>query len=136
MEDGISVLRVLVTTALGAVPVPNAVVTVSTPVDEAGNSTLLYSVQTDQSGMTPPMELAAPPRAASLTPGGGRPFSLYTVQVDHPDFTPLAALNVTAFSGIPAVLPITLTPLPETANTAPQQLTAETNPQALSEQEG
>ncbi|MDY3619225.1 hypothetical protein [Agathobaculum sp.] len=134
MQDGTSILRVQVSTALGALPVEGATVTVSTAADETGGHQLLYSVQTDAGGMTPPMELPAPPRSASLTPGNGRPYALYTVQVDHPNFTPQAALNVTAFSGIPAVLPIALTPLPENAAVAPQDLTATDDPQALSEE--
>ena len=64
-----SVLRVAVTTALGAQPLENALVTVSTAPDENGTRTLLYAVRTDRDGMTPPMTLAAPPRSASLSPG-------------------------------------------------------------------
>ncbi|RHS79388.1 hypothetical protein DW923_13435, partial [Butyricicoccus sp. AM42-5AC] len=63
-----SVLRVAVTTALGAQPLENALVTVSTAPDENGTRTLLYAVRTDRDGMTPPMTLAAPPRSASLAP--------------------------------------------------------------------
>lgn len=134
MPDGTSTLRVLVTTALGALPVEGAVVTVSTPPDEAGDRTLLYSVTTDRDGITPPMTLATPPREASLRPGMGQPFALYTVQVDHPDFVPRAALNVTAFADVPAVLPVSLTPLPEDEATAPPELTVLTNPQVLAEE--
>ena len=68
-----SVLRVAVTTALGAQPLENALVTVSTAPDENGTRTLLYAVRTDRDGMTPPMTLAAPPRSASLSPVRSRP---------------------------------------------------------------
>ena len=50
-------LRVAVTTALGAQPLENALVTVSTAPDESGSRQLLYSVRTDSGGMTPPMTL-------------------------------------------------------------------------------
>ena len=50
-----AVLRVAVTTALGAQPLENALVTVSTVPDEDGSRQLLYSVRTDSGGMTPPM---------------------------------------------------------------------------------
>ena len=43
-----SVLRVAVTTALGAQPLENALVTVSTAPDENGTRTLLYAVRTDR----------------------------------------------------------------------------------------
>lgn len=137
MKDGVSTLRVQVSTALGALPIEGAVVTVSTPAEETGERTLLYSVTTDEGGMTPPLELSAPPRAESMTPGTTHPFALYTVEVRHPDFVPLAALSVSAFSGVPAVLPVALTPLPENENTAPPQITVPNDPQVLAEpQEG
>ena len=63
-----SVLRVAVTTALGAQPLENALVTVSTAPDENGTRTLLYAVRTDRDGMTPPMTLAAPPRSVRSRP--------------------------------------------------------------------
>ena len=81
-----SVLRVAVTTALGAQPLENALVTVSTAPDENGTRTLLYAVRTDRDGMTPPMTLAAPPRSASLSPGQVTPYALYTVEAAREGF--------------------------------------------------
>ena len=133
MTDDTAVLRVLVTTALGAVPLEDAAVTVSTAASPTGERALLYAVQTDRSGMTPPMELAAPPRANSLTPNGGQPYALYTVEVRRDGYVPLAALNVTMFSGVPSVLPVSLTPLPENAPVGETQLQAVGDPQALTQ---
>ena len=65
-----SVLRVAVTTALGAQPLENALVTVSTAPDENGTRTLLYAVRTDRDGMTPPMTPRRPPRPRACTSGG------------------------------------------------------------------
>lgn len=48
LTDGTAELRVLVTTALGALPLENAIVSVSTVPDESGMRTLLHSVTTDQ----------------------------------------------------------------------------------------
>ncbi len=126
-----AVLRVVVTTALGALPLENASVTVSTAADTAGERTLLYSVVTDRNGMTPPMELPTPSRASSMTPGGVQPFSLYTVEVTREGYTPLTALHVAMFAGIPAVLPAALTPLEENAPAGQSGLTASGDPQAL-----
>ena len=53
LTDGTAELRVLVTTALGALPLENAIVSVSTAPDDTGMRTLLYSVTTDSGGMTP-----------------------------------------------------------------------------------
>lgn len=71
LTDGTAELRVLVTTALGALPLENAIVSVSTVPDETGMRTLLYSVTTDSGGMTPSMVLTTPPRSNSLSPGSG-----------------------------------------------------------------
>lgn len=134
MKDGTGILRVQVSTALGAYPVEGAVVTVSTTAADPNGPTLLYTEVTDNGGMTPPMELEAPPRSESLTPGAVQPYALYTVEVVHPNFVPQAALNVAAFSGVSAVLPVQLTPLPENETVAPPQLNLTVDPQVLSEE--
>ena len=127
-----AVLRVVVTTALGALPLEGASVTVSTAANEAGARTLLYSVRTDTGGMTPPMTLSTPPLADSLSPNSVvPPYSVYTVEVAREGYTPLTALHVTMFSGIPAVLPVALTPLDENQPSAQTDLTATGDPQAL-----
>ena len=51
LTDGTAELRVLVTTALGALPLENAIVSVSTVPDESGMRTLLHSVTTDSGGI-------------------------------------------------------------------------------------
>ena len=76
LTDGTAELRVLVTTALGALPLENAIVSVSTVPDETGMRTLLYSVTTDSGGMTPVMVLDTPPRSNSLNPDSGPPFAV------------------------------------------------------------
>ena len=129
--DGSAVLRVVVTTALGALPLEGASVTVSTAADEAGTRELLYAVTTDSGGMTPPMTLSTPPRANSLSPDSGLPYAVYTVEVSHPGYTPVSALHVTMFSRVPAVLPVPLTPLPENQSAGQTDLTATGQPQVL-----
>ena len=126
-----SVLRVAVTTALGAQPLENALVTVSTVPDEDGSRQLLYSVRTDSGGMTPPMTLSAPPRENSLSPDGGVPYALYTVETALDGYVPLTALHIALFSGVPALLPVALTPLPEYESTAPAELTSDGQTQVL-----
>ena len=126
-----AVLRVAVTTALGAQPLENALVTVSTVPDEDGSRQLLYSVRTDSGGMTPPMTLSAPPRENSLSPDGGVPYALYTVETALDGYVPLTALHIALFSGVPALLPVALTPLPESESTAPAELTSDGQTQVL-----
>lgn len=132
MPQDTATLRVLVTTALGALPISGATVTVSSVDENNSERSLLYSVETDSSGLTPALTLDTPPLENSLSPNNPNPYSTYTVQVDHPSFTPLASLSITMFPGIPSVVPISLTPLPENANQASQQIATPESPQNLS----
>lgn len=134
MPEGSATLRVLVTTALGAYPVEGALVTVSTPADENGERTLLHAVVTDRSGLTPPLALATPARAQSLTPGQPKPFSEYTVEVVADGYTPVSALRIAMFDGQPALLPVLLTPESELGTQTEQTPFSITNtgdPQSL-----
>ena len=128
LTDGTAELRVLVTTALGALPLENAIVSVSTAPDDTGMRTLLYSVTTDSGGMTPVMVLDTPPRSNSLSPGSGPPFA---VEISAEGYTPLTALHIAMFSGVPTMLPVALTPLAENQSFAQTDLTATDAPQAL-----
>ena len=122
-DDNSAVLRVAVTTALGALPLEGASVAVSTAAGRRRRRrTLLYAVSTDADGLTPPLPLDAPPRADSLSPAGGPPYALYTVEVTHPGYTPRTALHVAMFAGVPAMLPVVLTPLEENQPAAPTDL--------------
>ena len=81
--------------------------------------------------MTLPMELPTPPLSNSMTPDSGTPFSLYTVEVAKEGYTPLTALHIPMFPGIPAVLPVALTPLEENQPSSQTDLTATGDPQVL-----
>ena len=98
LTDGTAELRVLVTTALGALPLENAIVSVSTAPDDTGMRTLLYSV---------------------------------TTEISAEGYTPLTALHIAMFSGVPTMLPVALTPLAENQSFAQTDLTATGAPQAL-----
>ena len=81
--------------------------------------------------MTPSMILTTPPRSNSLSPGSGPPFAVYTVEISAEGYTPLTALHIAMFSGVPTMLPVALTPLAENQNFAQTDLTATGAPQAL-----
>lgn len=131
-NTGTAMLRVLVTTALGALPLEGTNVTVTTAANSAGERTLLHSVRTDRDGMTPPMSLPVPARAESLSPDfSGQPYALYTVYAEHEGYTPFAALNVAMFADTPSMLPISLVPLPENAPRGAAHICSEGNPQCL-----
>ncbi len=75
-----------------------------------------------------------PPRMTpvnSLNPDSGPPFAVYTVEISAEGYTPLTALYIAMFSGVPTMLPVALTPLKENQSFAPTDLTATGTPQAL-----
>lgn len=126
-----AMLRVRVSTALGALPLADASVTVSTVPDANGARSLVYSVRTDEGGMTPPMLLPTPPLSNSLAPDSGMPYSLYTVEIAKDGYTPLTALQIAMFPGIATVLPVSLTPLDENTPSSETDFTAIGDPQSL-----
>ena len=73
-----------------------------------------------------------PPREISLSPDGGVPYALNTVEAALDGYVPLTALHIALFSGVPALLPVALTPLPEYESTAPAELTSDGQTQVLS----
>ena len=84
----------------------------------AGGETYTVAVlETDESGKTPVITLEAPPRSASLTPGGGTPYSLYDVEVSHKDFYTLVTRDVQIYPDTTSVLPVNMLPLPDTEGT-------------------
>ncbi len=113
---GMGKLIIQTTTARDTLPVSGAVVTVSQSGQENGiPPELLYSAVTDRSGRTPVFDLAAPPRSASMQPGGPAPYARYAVQVEHPNFQPVSIVDVTVFDGIVSTLPVFLVPRTESA---------------------
>ena len=59
------------------------------------------------------------------------PFAVYTVEISAEGYTPLTALHIAMFSGVPTMLPVALTPLAENQSFAQTDLTATGAPQAL-----
>lgn len=86
-------LVVFVTAADGAIPLENALVTVSA-LSQNGVSELLFTTRTNKSGRTTTLPLPAPPRSNSLSPGGKNCCAQYTVSVDHDDFHSVVYSNI------------------------------------------
>ncbi len=100
-------LRLQVSTALGAFPVPNAVIEVLS----GDGGTMLYRGVTDESGIADGLSLPANPaeesqnaETASQSP------RRYIVTVTHPLFTPQTH-PVFLFARIKTILPVVLVPL-------------------------
>ena len=103
-------LRVIVRTAGGALPVEGASVDIYGSDPENGNTGLLYSLETGIDGLTPPVELPAPPRAESLTPGTPTPFARYNVEIRKDGYNRVTNLGVPVFDGIVSTQPVLLLP--------------------------
>lgn len=114
-------LQVRVSTANDALPVENASVVIAVPSGRENEGYVLYSVLTDQSGLTPVFSLPAPPKEESERPGGRTPYAEYQVRVNAPRFLPQIYEGVPVFSGITTVQPASLEPAPDNvANPEPQ----------------
>ena len=112
--DGTAELRVLVTTALGALPLENAIVSVSTVPDESGMRTLLHLGHHRQRRHDTCYGARHAAAQQFAEPDGGPPFAVYTVEISAEGYTPLTApAHRAMFSGVPTMLPVAPTPLKE-----------------------
>ena len=110
-SENIGYLIVKVSTARGAIPLEDATVSVRGTPEE--NSSIVYSLETDSSGLTPRLALPAPPKNVSQTPGDIPPFSLWNVDVFFKGFSTAHYTNVPVYSGITSIQNADLIPLPE-----------------------
>ena len=110
-------LVVRVSTASGAVPLPNALVTVRG--GEEGNSDYYRSFYSGASGLTEKIALPAPPRALTDDPSvdGVKPFALYSIDVFYDGYQDLLFVNVPIFDTITAIQGANMIPKPENQNT-------------------
>ena len=104
----IGYLVVRVTTALGAIPLENASVTVRGTDPE--NEHIVYSLVTDSDGKTERIELPAPPRANSETPYYDKPYSLYGIDIFANGYIPLYLNEVPVFSSVTSIQPAIMLP--------------------------
>ena len=104
-EEGF--LRVVVSTADGALPIENARVVIR---GEDGRELVLF---TNESGATESVPLPAPSVQGSKSPEGKDPFSVYRVSVDKEGFYSHLTGVVPIFSGVSARQPVNLIGLAE-----------------------
>lgn len=104
-------LIVQVTTSRARLPVEGATVVV-TARDVKGGHKLISMTQTDESGLSGPIQLQVPTSDdGGRTPGGPTPYSMYSLWVEHPDFQMEFVDNFQVFPGIESVQQISLIPL-------------------------
>ncbi len=107
---GTGYLKVMVTAADNALPIEGATVTVTTVT--GGNTTLLNKQTTNRSGETERIELPAPPKELSLTPGNSNTYAKYNVRVDFPGYYTIEHIDVPVFDGQVSMQPTQMIPLP------------------------
>ncbi|HHU74447.1 MAG TPA: peptidoglycan-binding protein [Clostridiales bacterium] len=86
-------------TTTGFAPVENARVSISSP---SQPDTVIEEVTTDISGLTPEIELPAPPIDYSLAPDQEQPYSEYNIRVTSPEYLPLQVSNAQVFTNLTA----------------------------------
>lgn len=108
---GSGFLRVSARTANGALPVPGAQVIIYGAEADQGNAGVLYALRTGEDGLTPPVELDAPPRSLSLQPGTAIPYAQYNIEIRREGYVPVIDLDVPIFDGIVSTQPTLLIPI-------------------------
>lgn len=100
-------LRIHVTAKDGAVPIPDAKVSISYT-GEPGQT--LQELNTDNSGNTPEVELAAPPLEYSTEPGEQQPYSEYTLSITAPGFEPVEVVGAEILPEVTALQEVRMIP--------------------------
>ena len=107
-------------TADGVLPLRDAQVLIYGADPENDSTGVLYSLRTDGDGITPVVELPAPPRALSMTPGNPSSFARYNVTVHREGYGSVQNIGVPVFSGVVSTQPVTLVPLSEFETDRPE----------------
>ena len=103
-------IKVRTYAASGALPIEGVLVKIYG--SDENNRDSVYSLITDENGITKELSLPAPPRAYSSAPGANEsPYSVYNVELTKNGFYPKRIDNVPIFNGINAILPIEMIPL-------------------------
>ncbi len=111
-ESGSGYLKLRVTSAGGALPVSGAVVTISEYTTD-GSGEVLYSLRTNEGGLTDTVALPTVPASDSMRPGAERPYSVYSVIVKKDGYYPVEGVAVPIFDKIVALQPVNMIPITE-----------------------
>ena len=118
-NSGYGYMIVRVTTARGAIPLENAIVTVHNydPEFERGKGDVIAVYTTNSSGLTERFALPAPPRELSMTPGNGKTYETYNLSVTKSGYYQQYYNNVPIFEGITAIQNADMIPLSDNGRT-------------------
>ena len=104
-------LRVRVYTSRAQLPIEDATVTVTQPLDRG--SQLIATRITDESGLIPLLTIPTPPIGESQSAGTPTPFATVDITVDHPKYERVLIENAQIFPGIISEQNIPLLPIEE-----------------------
>lgn len=108
-EESIGYLVVRVSTARGAIPLENAEVSIRGSSPET--SGIIYSLRTNQDGLTEKTALPAPALVLSTSPGNPSPYSTWNIDVFKEGYAPLSFTGVPVYSSIVSVQPAVMVPI-------------------------
>ena len=113
LQSGYGYVVVRATTARGAIPLEGALVEIYDYGEEftEGRGDVIGVYKTNASGLTEKIQLPAPSRSLSMSPGNGKSFSTYNIRVSKEGYAPTNYINVPVFEGITAVQSAELIPL-------------------------
>lgn len=117
--QGYGYMIVRVTTARGAIPLEDAVVTIHNyaPEFENGRGDIIGVYSTDASGLTERFALPAPPKALSMSPGNGKSYQTYNVSVFKDGYYQQQYINAPVFEGITSIQNADMIPLSDNGQT-------------------
>lgn len=109
--EEIGYLIIRVSTARGAIPLQGATVSVRGAFENS--SDIIYSLETDESGLTPRLPLPTPPRANSLSPNQSTPYSLWSIDVFKSGYATARYESVPVYPEVTSIQGAELVPLIE-----------------------
>ena len=110
-NSAVGYLIVNVSTARGVIPLKDASVTVF--YNEPEGTSVFSVMSTDMSGKTERLELPAPSRELSESPGNPKPYATYTITVEKDGYYPVTNAGVPIFAGVTSIQPVEMLPLAE-----------------------
>lgn len=106
-DDYTGYLRISVLAAASSRPVANATVTISYTGEP---DSVLQTISTDSTGLTPVINLPTPPLSYSLTPESAQPYSEYTFYITAPGYEPVVINGAELLPDVTAIQNVTLDP--------------------------
>ena len=114
-NTGTGYLKLRVTTALGAIPLENATVTIRGNTEEF--SSVIRTLSTDRGGNTEAVELPTKARSMTAFPSSIPPYATYNIDVVLDGYYSQFYQNVPVFDGITGIQTADMVPLMENEQT-------------------